>query len=127
MNPIIISDHFDSGNIEVVDSSNPKDIKLAIRKDNASDFLQWFHFRFEGSVGERYKISIINAGDASYKNGWNDYKACTSWDRQDWFRTPCTYIDGILSFEIVLLQNSVYFSFFTPYSCLLYTSPSPRD
>lgn len=116
MNSVIISDQFDSGNIDVIDSTNPKDIKLAIRKDNASDFLQWFHFRLEGNVGDRYKISIVNAGEASYANGWDGYKVCTSWDRQDWFRTPCAYENGVLSFEIVLVQNSVYFSFFTPYS-----------
>ncbi len=116
MTSIIISDHFDSGNIEVIDASNPKNIKLAIRKDNASDFLQFFHFRLEAAIGEVCKISIINAGDSSYVGGWPNYNVCTSWDRADWFRTPSHYENGVLSFEIQMVQNSVYFSYFTPYS-----------
>jgi len=116
MSSLVISDQFDSGNIEVIDASNPQDIKLAIRKDNASDFLQFFHFRLEASIGERCKVSIVNAGESSYPSGWQDYNVCTSWDRADWFRTPSSYQDGVLSFEIEMIQNSVYFSYFTPYS-----------
>ena len=41
-----ISSNFDSGNIEVVSiDKKQNDIKLKIRKDTNSDFLQWFHFR----------------------------------------------------------------------------------
>ena len=116
MQAVIISDQFDSGNISIVDVSNPADLKLAIRKDNASDFLQFFHFRLEASIGETCKISIINAGDCSYTGGWPNYDVCTSWDRSDWFRTPCSYENGVLSFEINMSQNSVYFAYFTPYS-----------
>ena len=116
MHSITISDQFDSGNINVIDASNPSNIQLAIAKDNASDFLQWFHFRLEAPVGETCKINIMNAGDASYTGGWPHYNACTSWDRDDWFRTPCEYDNGVLSFEIEMTQNSVYFAYFTPYS-----------
>ena len=116
MQAVIISDQFDSGNISIVDVSNPADLKLAIRKDNASDFLQFFHFRLEAPIGETCKISIINAGDCSYIGGWPNYDVCTSWDRSDWFRTPCSYENGVLSFEINMSQNSVYFAYFTPYS-----------
>ena len=116
MHSVIISDQFDSGNIEVIDASNPQNIRLAIAKDNASDFLQWFHFRLEAPIGETCKISIINAGESSYTGGWPDYNVCTSWDRDDWFRTACDYDNGVLSFDIEMTQNSVYFSYFTPYS-----------
>lgn len=116
MTPIIISDQFDSGNIEVIDATDPRDIKLAIRKDNASDFLQWFHFRLEAAIGETCKISIVNAGKSSYTGGWPNYNVCTSWDRDGWFRSPSQYENGVLSFEIEMTQNSVYFSYFTPYS-----------
>ena len=40
-----ITDAFDSGNIEVLDAADPGRIRLEIRKDNGSDFYQWFHFR----------------------------------------------------------------------------------
>ena len=116
MQAVTISDQFDSGNIEVVDASNPLDIKLAIGKDNASDFLQFFHFRLHAAIGEICKISIINSGESSYTGGWPNYNVCTSWDRVDWFRTPCGYKNGVLSFELQMTQSSVYFSYFTPYT-----------
>jgi len=113
---IIISDHFDAGNIEVIDTSDPNNIQLAIPKDNAADFLQWFYFRLEGEIGQTYRINIVNAGDSSYTKGWPNYDVCTSWDRDTWFRSPANYQDGVLSFEIQLDQNAVYFSYFAPYS-----------
>lgn len=116
MTNITISNHFDSGNIDVIDCSDTSNIQLAIRKDTASDFLQWFHFRVDGEVGQAYTFCIGNAGQSSYPGGWPNYNVCTSWNRQDWFRTPCEFDDGKLSFEIELLQSSVYFSYFVPYS-----------
>lgn len=116
MSKIVISDKFDAGSIDVVDISDPQNIQLALAKDNASDFSQWFYFRLEGDVGQVCTINIVNASESSYPAGWPDYNVCTSWDRQDWFRTPSDYQDGILSFEIELQQNAVYFSYFAPYS-----------
>ncbi|RBP51308.1 murein tripeptide amidase MpaA [Arenicella xantha] len=116
MSVIQISDQFDSGSIDVIDATDANNIQLAIRKDNAADFLQWFHFRIDGEVGQVCKIHITNTGESSYVGGWPEYDVCTSWNRQDWFRTPCTYADGVLSFEIELHQNSVYFAYFAPYS-----------
>ena len=116
MRPIVISDKFDGGNISVIDASDPLNIQLEIKPDNASDFFQWFYFRLEGEVGQTCRVHIINAGQASYTDGWKDYKVCTSWSREDWFRTPTEYNNGILSFDITLEQNAVYFSFFQPFS-----------
>lgn len=116
MNQAVVSSAFDGGNIRVVDSSDPLNIQLEISADNASDFFQWFYFRFEGQVGRKYKIRIINAGNASYTDGWKDYSVCTSWNREDWFRTSTQYSDGVLSFEFMMQHNAVYFSYFTPYS-----------
>ena len=39
---------FDSGNIQVIDASDPRRIRLAIRPDLASQHFQWFHFKVEG-------------------------------------------------------------------------------
>lgn len=116
MNRIVISDKFDGGNVNVIDASDPLNIQLEIKPDNASDFFQWFYFRLEGEVGETCRVNIINAGKASYPDGWNDYGVCTSWSRESWFRTPTKYHDGVLSFDITLEQNTVYFSFFQPFS-----------
>jgi len=116
MTTITISSQFDSGNIEVIDCSDATNIQLAIRKDNASDFFQWFHFRIDGEIGQRCKISIVNASKSAYTAGWPNYTVCTSWDRHDWFRTPSKYDGETLDFEIELQQSSVYFAYFAPYS-----------
>jgi len=111
-----ISDHFDGGNIRVLDASDPQNIQLEIKADNASDFLQWFHFRLEGEVGQNCRINIVNAGAAAYLDGWPGYQVCASWNRSDWFRVATGYEDGVLSFEVALEQNSIYFAYFAPYS-----------
>ncbi|NNC99035.1 MAG: carboxypeptidase family protein [Gammaproteobacteria bacterium] len=113
---MVISDQFDGGSIEIVDTSEPLNLQLKIASDNASEFRQWFYFRLEGEIGQTCRVNIINAGESSYPTGWPGYDVCTSWNRQDWFRTPGDYADGVLSFEFELLQSAVYFSYFAPYS-----------
>lgn len=45
MTPLHISTQFDAGAIEVVSLADPTDIRLNIRRDNASEFAQWFTLR----------------------------------------------------------------------------------
>lgn len=111
-----ISSNFDSGNIEVVSIDEKGDIKLKIRKDTGADFLQWFHFRLSGALNKECNISIINAGEASYTDGWDGYNTAASYDKEEWFRIPTTYENGILNFKVKPMQNSMYFAYFTPYS-----------
>ena len=111
-----ISSKFDSGNIEVVDAADPGDVRLRIRKDTASDFFQWFHFRVSDVRGRDCRFSILNAGEASYPKGWKGYRACASYDRSHWFRVPTAYEDGVLSFRLKLERDCVYFAYFAPYT-----------
>jgi len=111
-----ISSNFDSGNIEVVDATDPGDIRLRIRKDTASDFFQWFHFRAAGVRGTACRFTIENAGEASYTKGWEGYRACASYDRTHWFRVPTAYDDGVLRFDIRLERDAVYVAYFASYS-----------
>ena len=112
-----ISSNFDSGNIEVVSIDKKKnDIKLKIRKDTNSDFLQWFHFRVTDAKKKQCKFSILNAGKTAYPKGWEGYNVCVSYDREDWFRIPTTYSNGHLKFKFTPKYNSVYFAYFAPYS-----------
>ncbi|HZV70571.1 MAG TPA: M14-type cytosolic carboxypeptidase [Saprospiraceae bacterium] len=112
-----ISSNFDSGNIEVVSIDAKKnDIRLRIRKDTNSDFLQWFHFRLNGAVKKTCRLSIINAGKTSYPDGWKNYRVCVSYDRKEWFRIPTSYSGGVLKFIFTPAHNDVYFAYFAPYS-----------
>ena len=47
---ISIDAAFDSGNIEIVSIAGSS-ARLRIRRDNRSDFYQWFHFRVAGAAG----------------------------------------------------------------------------
>ncbi len=112
-----ITSNFDSGNIDVIRiNEKTNDIELKIRKDTNSDFLQWFHFRLTGAFKKRCKISIMNAGKTSYPKGWENYSVCATYDREEWFRIPATFANGVLSFNIKPIHNSVYFAYFTPYA-----------
>lgn len=112
-----ISSNFDSGNIEVIDASNPKQVLLAIRPDLNSAHFQWFHFKVEGlQAGQRYGFSLSNAGQSSYKNAWSGYHAVASYDQVNWFRVPSRFEDGALNFDIETQQAQVWFAYFEPYS-----------
>lgn len=111
-----ISAQFDSGNIEIVDASNPAGVRLSIRKDTKSDFFQWFHFRATGGRNTACAFRIENAGAASYPRGWEGYQAVASYDREDWFRVPTDYADGVLTIRHTPDRDTVYYAYFAPYS-----------
>lgn len=111
-----ISSQFDAGNIEVVEASSLQNIQLSIRKDQHSDFFQWFYFRVQGGEGEALRMRLVNASEAAYPDGWDDYKAVASYDRQTWFRVPTVYEHGELIINHRPEQNSIYYAYFAPYS-----------
>ncbi|WP_413693747.1 M14 family metallopeptidase [Pseudoalteromonas sp. KJ10-2] len=111
-----ITANFDSGNIEVINIEDKKDVQLAIRPDVGNEFFQWFNFRVEGEVGEQYVMNIVNAGEASYLEGWENYQAVASYDRQHWFRLPTFYKDGKLSIVVNMDCESIQIAYFAPYS-----------
>ena len=114
--PIKISNEFDAGAIQVVDVQSPSDMQLRLRKDSHADFAQWFYFRLQGARGTGCAMRIVNAGDASYPDGWRDYKAVASYDRQHWFRVPTAYDNGVLTISHTPEQDSIYYAYFEPYS-----------
>ena len=112
-----ISSTFDAGAIEVVRLDDPADIRLRLRKDNAADFHQWFHFRLMGAAGTPVRMVFENAASAAYPDGWRDYRCVASYDRQHWFRIASTrYERGELIVEHTPECDSVYYAYFEPYS-----------
>jgi len=117
VNVLKISSTFDSGAIEVVRLDDPADIRLRLRKDNAADFHQWFHFRLMGAAGKPVRMVFENAASAAYPDGWKDYRCVASYDRQNWFRIAGTrYEDGQLIVEHTPERDSLYYAYFEPYS-----------
>jgi len=111
-----ITANFDAGNIDVINLEDKKDIQLAIRPDVGGEFFQWFNFRIEGEVGEQYVLNIMNAGEAAYLKGWDNYQAVASYDRQHWFRLPTFYKDGKLTIVADMDCESIQIAYFAPYS-----------
>ncbi len=111
-----VSSNFDGGNIEVLAAVDAANIRLRIRKDNNAEFLQWFYFRLTGARDSDCVLKIENAGAASYPNGWKEYRAVASYDREHWFRADTSYDGTVLTISHRPGHNSVYFAMFAPYS-----------
>ncbi|MCW3796274.1 M14-type cytosolic carboxypeptidase [Sphingomonas sp. BN140010] len=113
---ITISSAFDSGNIRVVKQDGPT-IDLEIVADHLSDFYQWFHFRVAGAAGQALTLRIVNCAASAYPNGWPDYKARVSYDREEWsLAQETSYSDGVLTIRLTPESDLLWVAYFAPYS-----------
>ncbi|MCH8491873.1 MAG: hypothetical protein LAT53_01380 [Idiomarina sp.] len=113
---MFISTAFDSGNIEVVDADSAENIRLRIRKDNQSEFYQWFHFKLFAAIDVEHNMIIENAGGSAYPKGWENYQAMASYDREHWFRVPTSFDGEKLTITHTPEQETVFYAYFVPYS-----------
>lgn len=111
-----ISQDFDGGNITVVECEDPSNIQLEIRKDNNSDFYQWFYFRLSGVKNQNCTLKIVNAQNAAYPDGFKNYRVVYSYDRKEWLRHESQLAGGTLEFCFSPECDAVYFAYFAPYS-----------
>jgi murein tripeptide amidase MpaA len=114
-----ISCTFDSGAIEVVSSGAvgaSADFALHIRKDSHADFRQWFHFRLSDARGMACTLRFENAGACTYPEGWKNYRAVASYDREHWFRVPTRYDGTVMTVEHTPERDAVWYAYFEPYS-----------
>lgn len=113
---MFISTAFDSGNIDVISADSADNIRLRIRKDNQSDFYQWFHFKLFGEIDVEHNLVIENAGGSAYPKGWENYQAMASYDREHWFRVPTAFDGEKLTITHTPEQETVFYAYFVPYS-----------
>ncbi len=116
MTALHISSAFDAGAIEVLSLADPRDIQLNIRRDNASEFAQWFHFSLQGACGLAVSLRFLNAGQCAYPKGWQDYRVVASYDRHNWFRIDTNYDGQVMTATTTPRGNCMYFAYFEPYS-----------
>ncbi len=116
MTALHIATAFDSGSIEVLSLDDPRNIRLHIRKDSASDFAQWFHFSLQGAAGVAVVLKFLNAGQCAYPKGWEGYSVVASHDRQNWFRIDTEYDGQVLTARTTPETQCMYFAYFEPYS-----------
>jgi murein tripeptide amidase MpaA len=113
---ISISSAFDAGNIRVVRQDGDS-ADLEIVADHMSDFYQWFYFRLAGGANRQVTLRITNCAGSAYPDGWPDYKACVSVDRDEWVRVSETiFEDGVLTIRLTPPTDSVWLAYFAPYS-----------
>jgi len=98
-----ISHNFDSGKIHCIDIQDNGHIQLSIPKDNAAEF-------------HPCTMEIVNAHETSYVEGWENYQAVASYDRQTWFRVETEFNGKSLTIKHTPECDSVYFAYFAPYS-----------
>lgn len=117
---IKISSNFDSGAIVLLGQGEGPHgvhvIDLNIRRDSAADFTQWFHFRLQGARGRACRLNFLNAGQCTFAEGWQDYRAVASYDRRHWFRVPTDYDGQTMTVRHTPERDSVYYAYFEPYS-----------
>jgi murein tripeptide amidase MpaA len=119
MTSLFIDAGFDSGNIDVLGIEGAT-ARLAIRRDNASDFFQWFHFRVSAPAGEEVVLKLTGLNASAYPGGWPDYDACVSEDRAYWTRAASTYDKdeqgGTLTVRYLSAGGVFWVAYFAPYS-----------
>jgi murein tripeptide amidase MpaA len=114
-----ISCAFDSGAIQFVSARNSAaaaDFTLRVRKDSHAEFTQWFHFRLSGARGLACTLRFENAGACTYPEGWKNYRAVASYDRERWFRVPTAYDGTVMTVEHTPERDAVWYAYFEPYS-----------
>ncbi len=111
-----VSSQFDSGNIEVIDQSDPSAVRLRIRRDAGQDHFQWFYFRVTGARGTPLTLRIENAGQASYPEGFQEYRAAVTYDRVHFGRVDTQFDGKVLTLCDTPRLDTVYYSYFAPYS-----------
>ncbi|MBA5639586.1 carboxypeptidase family protein [Duganella sp. LX20W] len=114
--PIKISHQFDAGAIDVLRADAPSAIELNIRKDSHADITQWFFFRVQGARETALTMRFLNAGQSAYPDGWKDYEAVASYDRETWFRVPTSFDGQVMTIDHTPTHDSVYYAYFEPYS-----------
>jgi murein tripeptide amidase MpaA len=110
-----ITSAFDGGNIRLVALDGSR-VDLEIARDHQSDFYQWFYFRLTGGGGQPVELRILNCAGAAYPLGWQDYRACVSYDRENWERTATRYDDGVLTISLTPESDSAWIAYFAPYT-----------
>jgi murein tripeptide amidase MpaA len=113
---IKISQNFDSGAIEVLRADSASAIDLNLRTDSHADIHQWFHFRLQGARGQAVTMRFLNAGQATYAKGYEDYQAVASYDSENWFRVPTTFDGQVMTIKHTPDLDSCYYAYFEPYS-----------
>jgi murein tripeptide amidase MpaA len=111
-----ISSQFDAGAIEVINTDNPRDLQVNIRRDNAGEFAQWFYFCLHDAAHVPVRLRFLNAGQCAYPKGWEGYRVVVSHDHLNWLRADTQFDGQEMTVEFTPQTSCVYLAYFEPYS-----------
>lgn len=113
---MLITSNFDAGNIIVDSAESANNIQLRINNDHQSEFRQWFHFRLESERQVEHVMTISDLKNSAYPEGWTEYEAVASYDRETWFRVPTEFDGDKLTLRHTPEFDACYYAYFAPYS-----------
>ena len=111
---IAIDSAFDGGNIEVMSIAGAT-ADLAIRRDSSAAWFQWFSFRVTAAPGTDLILRLTNAGQSSYPDGWDNYRACVSPDGETWVRADTVFDGAQLEIRHTATSALTHVAYFAPY------------
>jgi murein tripeptide amidase MpaA len=103
------------GSIQVVQVLSEGAVELALRKDNAAELKQWFHWKARARRGAPAEYRIVNANAAGNPQCWENYQALASYDREHWFRVPTTFDGRTLVIRHTPARRVIYYAYFAAY------------
>lgn len=109
-----IATGFDSGSVEVVEQSAGGAV-LRVCADEGGGFRQWFAFRAYDGVGRTCEFELVNAGECTYANAFEGYRAAVSEDGRRWRRAETEYDGEVLRILHTPRREGVYLAYFAPY------------
>ncbi|WP_176695724.1 M14 family metallopeptidase [Candidatus Ichthyocystis sparus] len=113
---IKVESNFDSGAIEVLEISEPLNMRLNIRCDTESEFRQWFCFKVVGKRNQNYLIRLCNYLETTYTDGFHDYNVFVSTDFKNWTRVKCHTDEDDFCIPYTSQTDFFYVSYFEPYT-----------
>ena len=108
-----ITTDFHGANARVCKVSGAK-AWLEIVPDAGGGWSQWFNFRLEAEPGCEVLVTITNAGQCTYAEGWEDYRAFVA-DGEGFVRTETSYAGGVLEIRHVMQTGTAQFAYYPPY------------
>jgi murein tripeptide amidase MpaA len=113
---MIVDADLEGGNIITLGEAEGGEIALALRPDTNAAFTQWFHFRVRDASGAGGTLRVMNAGDATFAEGFRDYQAFASRGGGEWFRAPTAFDGETLAIEHEPGRREAHYAYFVPYS-----------
>lgn len=121
---ISVNGNIPGGRVDVLDATNPADIRLRLAPDAGAEFRGHFFFRAAGLRGVACQFNIVNAGDTlatrlagrdAVEDAFTNTGPVASYDRVRWFRLPASFDGQVYSFTHTPEFDVCYYARWAPY------------